>query len=87
MRGENGMRRACWKGTRTVISVFGVSIVRSKWSMLDDDMRGCRLNALAKGTCRKKLMDGGDMTCKTSRERDRSVRDDDDMRRMGWGDL
>ena len=70
-----------------MISVFGVSIVRSKWSMLNDDVRGCRLNALAKGTCRKKLMDGGDMAGKMSRERDRSVRDDDDMRRMRWDDL
>lgn len=77
----------CQKYSQTVISVFGVSIVRIKWSTVDDAARGCRLNALAEGIWRKKLMDGEDIAGKKSSERDRSERDDEDAMTVGVGDL
>ena len=67
--------------------MFGVLIVRSKWSTLDNVARGCRLNALAEGIWRKKLMDGGDMAGNRSRERDRMVRVDEDAMRLGSAHL
>ena len=68
-----------------MISAFGVSTVRVKWSGVNGVARACRLNELIEGTWREKATDVGDMVGKRSRERERRVREDIDIMRMGWG--
>ena len=68
-----------------MISAFGVSTVRIKWSTVKGVARACRLNESIEGAWREKATDAGDMVGKRLRERERRVREDTNIMRMGWG--